>query len=190
MGCSSSSLEQHEWEAHPLAAQSYLAHRNHSEGQEPPLPLRVADSYVVPARMISIPDTLLQRAALIVLTLYAGAFLGQTLCVLHSSHTDSAHQEDLPAHAPLSMAAHMSLTATDVSSSMVADSPSQHGEHSDSPGQNHSGACAVVACGSAITVAPDLGLPAMSRFSNPLRAYQDRMMPPEAEMVSPPPRLG
>ena len=123
--------------------------------------------------MILIPDTVLQRATSIVLVLYAGAFLGQALCVLHASHVEC--RMGPTAHASASMAEH---------------GPSQHGEHSGTPGGNHSGECAMVACASGITVTREHGLGPVDRVSIAQVAYLGGMMPPDAEMVPPPPRLG
>jgi len=165
-------------------------------------PPGVADSVVGPSLMISIPHTPLQGATSIVLALYVGAFLGQALCVLDTSHVESlmgsgmdgsaAHaSSSMATHASSSMATHASPpTATYASSSMAAHSPSQHGEHSGAPGPNHSGLCAVMACGSAVTTTPDDGLGPLSRFSGAQVAYLSGRMPPEPEMVPPPPRLG
>ncbi len=139
--------------------------------------------------MILMSDTVLQRVTSVVLTLYVGAFFAQALCVLHSSHMGSSEVEGHPiAHASHSTTTPYSTTA--LSSSMAAHGPSQHGEHSGAPGESHSGACAVVACASAITAASDYGPRPMSRVSNPSVAYLGSTLPPEAEMVPPPPRLG
>ena len=165
-------------------------------------PLGVADTVVAPSLMISIPHTPLQGATSIVLALYVGAFLGQALCVLHTSHVESlmgsgidgsaAHaSSSTETHASSTMATHASpRTATYVSSSMAAHSPSQHGEHSGAPGPNHAGMCAVTACGSAVTTTPDDGFGPLSRFSGSRVAYLGGRMPPDGEMVPPPPRLG
>ena len=165
-------------------------------------PLGVADSVVAPSLMISMPHTLLQRATSIVLALYVGAFLGQALCVLHTSHVESlmgsgmdgsaAHaSSSMETHASSSMASHASpATATYASSSMAAHSPSQHGEHSGAPGPNHAGMCAVMACGSAVTTTPDDGFGPLGRFLGAQVVYLGGRMPPDAEMVPPPPRLG
>ena len=157
-------------------------------------PLGVADSVVAPSLMISIPHTPLQRATSIVLVLYVGAFLGQALCVLHTSHGESlmgSGMDGSAAHASSSMATHASPPmATFTSSSLAAHSPFQHGEHSGVPGPNHAGLCAVMACGSAVTTTPDDGFGPLSRFSGAQVAYLSGRMPPEPEMVPPPPRLG
>ncbi len=142
------------------------------------MPLGIAQSVVAPAQMISIPDTVLQRATSIVLVLYVGAFLGQALCVLHASHVESR------------MGAGMDRPAAHASASMAEHGPSQHGEHSGTPGENHSGTCAMVACASGITVTREHGLGPSDRVSIAQVAYLGGMMPPDAEMVPPPPRLG
>ena len=128
--------------------------------------------------MIFIPDTVLLRSTSIVLTLYVGAFLGQAPCVLHASHGESP------------MRAGMDHPAVHASSSTAAHSPSQHGEHPGPPAENHSGGCAVVACGSAITATLDHGLEPLSRLSNDHVAYLGGITRPDAETVPPPPRLG
>ena len=162
--------------------------------------------------MISVPDTLLQRAAVIVLTLYSGAFLGQALCVLHPSelHPSELHPSDMESQMGTSMDGHVAhgsaamalpgsastamprslSTAMPASSSMAAHSPSQHRGHSGTPGPNHSGVCAVMACGSAVTTTPDNGLGPMSRVSSAQVAYLGGGAPPETDMVPPPPRSG
>ena len=157
-------------------------------------PPGVADNVVAPSLMISIPHTPLQRTTSVVLALYVGALLGQALCVLHTSHVESLMGSGMGgsfANASSAMETHASPpTATYASSSMAAHSPSQHGEHSGAPGPNHSGMCAVMACGSAVTTAPDEGFAPLSRFSGAQVAYLGGRMPPDAEMVPPPPRLG
>ena len=164
--------------------------------------LGVADSVVAPSLTISIPHTLLQQATSIVLALYVGAFLGQALCVLDTSHVESlmgSGMDGSAAHASSSMATHESSstathasppTATYASSSMAAHSPSQHGEHSGAQGPNHAGMCSVMACGSAVTTTPDDGFGPLGRFSGAQVAYLGGRLPPDAEMVPPPPRLG
>ena len=153
-------------------------------------PLGVADSVVAPSLMISVPHTLLQQVSSIVLTLYLGAFLGQTFCVLPTSHVGYG-MGGSAAHASSSMATHASPpTATYASSSMAAHSPSQHGEHSGAQGPNHAGMCSVMACGSAVTTTPDDGFGPLGRFSGAQVAYLGGRLPPDAEMVPPPPRLG
>jgi hypothetical protein len=127
--------------------------------------------------MIFIPDTLLQRAASIMLLLYVGAFLGQALCVLPTSHMESRIEVGVDINMEVG------------GNASAAHAASQHGEHSGPPEQSHSGACAVVACASAVTTTPDHSFARMSRVSTPVVAYADGTMPPEAEMVLPPPRL-
>ena len=173
-------------------------------------PLGPADSVVASALMISIPHTLLQRATLIVLALYVGAFLGQTLCVLHTSHVESlmgSGMDGSAAHASSSMATHASssmmthtwasmathpslATAVHAPSSMAALNPSQHGEHLGAPGPDHTGVCAAVSCASGLTATPDDDLGLMNQVSHAHVAYLGGTMPPDAEMVPPPPRLG
>ena len=157
------------------------------------MPLGVADSDVVPASMTFVPDTLRQRTALTVLTLYAGAFLAQALCVLHPSDMEShmgTAMEGPATHAPSSMAMPASSSvAVPASFSMAAHSPSQHGGHSGA-GPNHSGVCAVMACGSAVTTTLDDSLGPVSGISTAQVAYLGGAAPPEAEMIPPPPRLG
>ena len=165
-------------------------------------PLGVADSVVAPSLMISIPHTPLQRATSIVLVLYVGAFLGQALCVLHTSHVESlmgSGMDGSAVHASSSMETHESSSmtthtsppmATYTSSSLAAHSPFQHGEHSGAPGPNHAGMCAVMACGSAVTTTPDDGFGPLGRFSGSQVAYLGGRTSPDAEMVPPPPRLG
>ncbi len=121
--------------------------------------------------MTFVPNTPLLRVTSMVLVFYVGAFFGQTLCVLHSSHMESAMEGLAAAHA---------------SSSMVAHSPSQHDEHS---GQDHSGACAVVACGSAVTASVDHGLGPRNPVLNTSVAYLGGVTAPDVRMVLPPPRL-
>ena len=133
--------------------------------------------------MILAPDILLRRVTSVVLTLYVGAFLAQALCVLPSSHVG-------PGMEGPSTAVHASSPAAVPSSSMAAHSASPHGAHSGALGESHSGLCAVVACGSAIATSPDHGLGLMSRVSNAFVVYLGGIVPPDAEMVLPPPRLG
>ena len=120
--------------------------------------------------MAFIRDTLLQRVASVMLPLYVGAFLGQALCVLPPSHMES--RTPVAAGVP------------------AAHATSQHGEHSSAPPRTHSGRCAVVACGSAVTSTPDFLLATMGPVSTPEVAYPDGTTPPEPEIVLPPPRLG
>ena len=152
--------------------------------------------------MILIQDTLLKRSATIVLVLYVGAFLGQALCVLHTSHMESGSEigaNGPPAHVASSMEAHAASsmetyaspsTAMYATPSMSTLGSSHHGEHSGAPEPSHSGVCAVVACGSAVTTTTDHGLETMSLVSNFQLVYLGGAPPPEAEMVLPPPRLG
>ena len=160
--------------------------------------------------MIFIPEAPLHRATSIVLALYVGAIVGPALCVLHASDMDSqmgagldgfaGHASSSTAaggapptgvHASSSMATHGSPPAVvHAPPSMAVHDTSQHGAHTDASGEDHSGVCAVGACGSAVAAQPDHGLESMTRFSNPRVAYSDGTMPPEAETVLPPPRLG
>ena len=94
------------------------------------------------------------------------------------------------AHASSSTATHTSPSMAYESSPMAAHSPSQHGERSGAPGPTHAGMCAVVACGSAITTTPDDGLGPLSRGSSAQVVYLGVRMPPEVQVVPPPPRLG
>ena len=129
--------------------------------------------------MIFIPEAPLHRATSIVLALYVGAILGQVLCVLPMSDIESpmgAGLDGFGAHASSSMAAH-------VSSSMAH-------EHAGTRGPDHSGACAVVACTSAITATPEHGLGPIDRVFVAHVAYLGGMVPSDTEMVPPPPRLG
>ena len=136
--------------------------------------------------MIPIPETVLQRVTSVVLVLYVGAFIGQAFCVLHSSPMGAGMEGHSVAHASPSMAVSSSSKAMSPS----AHSPSQHAEYSGGPGEIHSGMCAGVAWGSAIKTTADHGLGLMSRVSNTSAAYIGGMMPPDVEMVPPPPRLG
>ena len=144
--------------------------------------------------MIFIPEAPLHRATSIMLALYVGTILGPTLCVLHASDMESrmaAGLDGLAAHASSSMATHGSPpTAVHASPSSATPSSSQHGEHPGTRGPDHSGACAEVACASAITATPEHGLGPIDRVSIAHVAYLGGMMPPDAEMVPPPPRLG
>ena len=140
--------------------------------------------------MIFIRDTQLQRSASIVLFLYAGAFLGQARCALHGSHMEASMKRPV-AQDPSSMANHAPLsTVVHPAISVAAHNPSQPGEHSSAPGENHSGACAVAVYGSAVTAISHHGLEPMGRVSIAHVAYLGGMTPPDAEMVPPPPRLG
>ncbi len=153
-------------------------------------PLGAADSVVAPALMISIPHTLLQQVSSFVLTLYLGTFLGQTFCVLHASHVGPG-MDSSAVHAPSSMATHVSpSTPVQVLSSMAAHSPSHHGEHSGPIAPDHTSMCAAIACASALTATPDHDLEPMNRVSPAHVAYLAQRIPPDAEMVPPPPRLG
>ena len=154
--------------------------------------------------MISIPDPVLQRAALIVLLLYVGAFLGSSFCVLHTSHTQSgmngpATHVSSSVATPTSsaMATHTSSAmTTPVSSSTEAHAPSLGAgpdpsqQHSGTTGPAHTGVCAAVSCASAITATPVDDLGPMNRVSRAQVAYFTGTVPPDAEMVLPPPRLG
>ena len=175
-------------------------------------PLGFADSNVVPARMISIPDPALQRAALIVLLLYVGAFLGSSFCVLHTSHTQSGMNgpathvssamathvsSSVATHTSSAMATHTSSAmTTHVSSSTEAHAPSWGAgpdpspQHSGTTGPAHTGVCAAVSCASAITATHSFDLGPMNRVSRAQVAYFTGTVPPDAEMVLPPPRLG
>ena len=128
--------------------------------------------------MISIPDTLRQRVTSIVLALYVGAFLGQALCVLLESQVEST-----ATHASSSTVAH-------ASPSMATHNPSQHAEHSGAPEPGHTLVCASAACASALTATADLGLEPLNRVSHAQVAYIGEKPAPDAEAVSPPPRLG
>jgi hypothetical protein len=122
----------------------------------------------------------LQRAASIVLALYVGAFLASSFCVLHTSHTQSG----------------MGGPATHVSSSTEAHAPSSGAgpdpshQHSGTTGPAHTGVCAAVSCASAVTATPFDDLGPMNRVSHAQVAYFTGTVPPDAEMVLPPPRLG
>jgi hypothetical protein len=148
--------------------------------------------------MISIPYAVLQRATLIVLGLYFGTFLGTSLCVLHTSHTQSGMDgstthasSSAPAHASSSMATHVSsLTEVHASSWGAAFDRSHDGEHSGAPGPDHMGVCTAVSCASALAAHPFQDLDSMNRVSHAERAYFTGTMSPDAEMVLPPPRLG
>jgi hypothetical protein len=173
----------------------------------PSLFLRVAQSLVPRTQMIFIPDSVLQRVTSIVLVLYVGAFLGQALCALHESHGESrtgagAHGASTHAatthYASASMVvSHGSMvffhgsnsTGAHVSASMTANDQPHQGAHSSSHGQDHSGACSEVACASGVTATSDHGLAQMNAVSSARVAYRGGMMPPDAEMVPPPPRL-
>ena len=74
-------------------------------------------------------------------------------------------------------------------SSMAALSPSQHGEHSDTPGPDHTGMCAAVSCTSALTATRDHDIGPMNRVSPAQVAYLGGTMSPDVEMVPPPPCL-
>ncbi len=152
--------------------------------------------------MISIPDTLLQGATSIMLALYVGAFLNQAVCVLHASHVEAPMASSMDAsaaHASSSMATHTSSSmaihaspsvAVGAPSSMTVLHPSQHGEHSGAPDPDHSGVCAAVSCASALTATTYQDLEPMNRVSPAHVAYLGQRIPPDAEMVPPPPRLG
>ena len=80
--------------------------------------------------------------------------------------------------------------AAHASASMPTNSPPQHGEHPGTSGQEHSGACAFVACASAITATSDHGPESMGEVIGQHVAYLGGMMPPDGETAPPPPRLG
>lgn len=162
----------------PLATWGKVAHAESRGVQNPPCHLALPRALSPPALMILIPDTVLQRATSIVLVLYVGAFFGQAFCALHASHVESR------------MGAGMDRPAAHASASMAERSPSPHGEHSGPPGKNHSGACALVACAPAITATCEHGLGPIDRVPIAQVAYLGGMMPPDAEMLPPPPRLG
>ena len=154
--------------------------------------------------MIFIRNTVLQQATSIVLALYFGAFLGQALCVLHSSDMQTrmgarmgARMDGPAAHVSSSMATDGSVAThgllaavAHASSSRAVHSPSQHGEHTGTRGADHSGECAVVTCASAIAATLDYGLQPMHEVSNPYVAYIVGTTAPDSEMIPPPPRLG
>jgi hypothetical protein len=137
-------------------------------------PLGVADNVVAPISMISVPDTPLRRASSIVLALYVGAFLGQAFCVLHSSHVESGMGSSVATHA----------------FSTAAVGPFQHGEHSGASGPAHTGVCGAASCASALTATPRHDPGPVDPVSYSYVAYLGGKVPPEAEMVPPPPRLG
>jgi len=151
-------------------------------------PLGFADSNVVPARMISIPDPALQRAALIVLLLYVGAFLGSSFCVLHTSHTQSG-MNGPATHTSSAMTTHVS-SSTEAHAPSLGAGPDPSPQHSGTTGPAHTGVCAAVSCASAITATPVDDLGPMNRVSRAQVAYFTGTVPPDAEMVLPPPRLG
>ena len=131
------------------------------------VPLKGPADRVAPDKMNFRRDIQFRRSPVIVLVLQSGALLGQALCVLHRSHMESDPMEGMAAHAPSSTAGHTQPTVTYVSSSMAVHVTSQH-EHTTPYGETHSGACAVVACGSAVTVTPDHRLQLMGRLSKRL----------------------
>ena len=154
-------------------------------------PLGVADNVVAPVSMISIPDTPLRRASPIVLALYAGAFLGQAFCVLHSSHAESgmaSHASSVETHAS-SVAAHASSVATHASSTAAVGAV-QHGEHSGASGPAHAGVCGAASCASAVTATTYHEPGPVDPVSHSYLAYLGGKVPPDVEMVPPPPRLG
>ena len=128
--------------------------------------------------MILKSDAVLKRASAIMLVFFVWAFLGQAVCALHASHLG------------FPMGAGMDHPTAQASASMPAHGQSQHGEHPSAPGESHSGACAQGACGSAVTATAYHGIEAMSRDSNNRVPYLGGIVPPEAEMIPPPPRLG
>jgi hypothetical protein len=144
--------------------------------------------------MIFIPEAPLNRATSVVLALYAGAILGQAFCVLDVSDTATqmgAGPNGFAPHAMSSMATNGSPAAVvHTSTSRATHDPSQHGEHPGRQGPEHSGACAVIACASAVTATPDYGLVLTQGVSSVHVAYLGETLPPDAEMVLPPPRLG
>ena len=135
--------------------------------------------------MISIPHTPLQRTTSIVLALYVGAFLGQALCVLPTSHVESlmgSGMDGSAVHASSSMETH--------ASSMGALDPAQHDEHSGASGPAHTGVCGAASCASALTATPYHDPGPVDPVSYSYVAYLGGKVPPDAEMVPPPPRLG
>lgn len=144
--------------------------------------------------MTFLPDTVLQRTTSIVLVLYLGVFLGQSLCALHGSHREfpmEAAMDRPNAPTSFSVATHtLASKEAHASSSFAAPGPSQHGEHSGAAGHDHSDTCAVVACAPGVTATREHGLAPMNRVSSAHVAYLGGTMPPDAEMVLPPPRLG
>ncbi len=144
--------------------------------------------------MIFKAEAPLHRATSIVLALYVGAIVGPALCVLHASDMESrmaAGLDGFTAHGSSSMATHESPpTALHASLSSATFCSSQHGEHPGARGPDHSGACAVVACTSAITATPEHGVGQIDRVFVAHVAYLGGVIPPDAEMVPPPPRLG
>ncbi len=138
--------------------------------------------------MISIPDPALQRAALIVLLLYVGAFLGSSFCVLHTSHTQSG-MNGPATHVSSAMATHVS-SSTEAHAPSLGAGPDPSPQHSGTTGPAHTGVCAAVSCASAITATPVDDLGPMNRVSRAQVAYFTGTVPPDAEMVLPPPRLG
>jgi peptidoglycan/LPS O-acetylase OafA/YrhL len=136
--------------------------------------------------MIPIPDALRRRVTSIVLALYVGAFLGQALCALHESHADSPMGTGMDGPA-----AHVSSSTAALGlASVAAHGPSQDGEHPGTPGPDHSVVCASAACASALTTTADFGLEPLNLVPRANVAYLGEPMPPDTEMVSPPPRLG
>ncbi len=144
--------------------------------------------------MIFIPEAPLHRATSVVLALYAGAILGQAFCVLNASASATQmgpSPDGFAPHALSSMATQRSpAPAVHTSSSRATHSPAHHDEHPGRRGHDHSGTCAVATCASAVTTTPDHGLALNQGVSNVQVAYLGDMMPPDAEMVLPPPRLG
>ena len=154
--------------------------------------------------MISIPDTLLQRAASIVLALYVGAFLGSSFCVLHASHSQSGMggptthvSSSVVTHTSSSMATHTSSSMTTHTSSSTevhaiswGAGPDPSHQHSGPTGPAHSGVCAAVSCASALTATSFEDLGPMNRVSRAQVAYFVGTVSPDVEMVLPPPRLG
>lgn len=144
--------------------------------------------------MIFIPEAPLHRATSIVLALYAGAILGQAFCVLHASAEATrmgASPDGFAPHALSSMVTQGSpASAVHTSSSRATHSPAQHDEHPGRRGSDHSGMCAVATCASAVTTTPDHGLALNQGVSSVHVAYLGETLPPDAEMVLPPPRLG
>jgi len=147
-------------------------------------PLGVADNVVAPVSMISVPDTPFRRASSIVLALYVGAFLGQAFCVLHSSHVESGMGAGMDA------AGHVSSSVATHASSAAALGPFQHDEHSGASGPAHTGLCGAASCASALTATPYHDPGPADPVSHSYLAYLGGKVPPDAEMVPPPPRLG
>ncbi len=121
---------------------------------------------------------MVKSTASLALVFYVGAVLSQTVCAFHSVHAESRSETSMGHLAPWTTPA------------AAEEGPSQHGDHSDTPGPSHADVCAMAVCGVAVVATVDRPVALVMPVLTAPVAYLDGIVPPEAETATPPPRLG